>query len=236
MDVPFLCYLKIATRNCKTPPNTAGITCKISVLFLFMAGYLHPVITHASWYTGGSVLLHLFPYRSLHTNYITLGSSRTDVLSNGISINAGYKFCLCQFVLASELDVGAFSDADGDVDYKGLEHYVSASYYLALKQKFGYHIRPNWMPYALIGLSQNSIGDRVYSTAQYYNKKQISFLAGLGLEYYTMRDDKVALFAEWFYFTPTGMTLYSGGAKTPSRYSISTYGAVLELGMRYYFD
>lgn len=212
------------------------IVSKIRVLFLLIACCVFPLNTYANWYVGGSALLHPFPYYPIPSNYIKPGTSKLSVLANGISINAGYKFCMTHYLLASEFDIGSFSDADGNVIYQGLKHYVSASYYLALKQKLGFQVKPNFMVYGLLGLSQNSIGDRIYSTAQYFNKKQLSFLYGGGLEYYTKRDSKIALFAEWFYFTPTSITLYSGGAKPPSAYSLSTYGAVLQFGMRYYFD
>lgn len=221
---------KAIAKNLKTSSKIICIISKVSVLFLLIACSLN---TYASWYAGGSILLHPLPYRPITSNYIQVGSSRTSVLANGISINAGYKFLLTKYILASELDIGAFSDADGDLYYRRLEHYVSASYYLALKQKLGMPIKSNYLLYGLLGLSQNSVGDRVYSTATYYNRKQVSLLFGGGLEYYTQRNRQIALFAEWFYFTPTSMTLYSGGAKPP-KYSLSTYGAILELGMRYY--
>lgn len=107
---------------------------------------------------------------------------------------------------------------------------------MALKQKIGLNLSPNFTAYGLLGLSENSIGDRVYSTAQYYNRKQVSVLYGAGLEYFTKRDTKVALYAEFIYFTPTNMTFYSGGADTPKGYSLSTYGIIPQFGMRYYFD
>lgn len=214
-------------------PNQAQ---PLIVLFLLIVCCVSPINTYAGWYVGGSVLLHPVPYHPIGSNYIKLGTSKLEVLSNGISINAGYKFCLHNYVLASEFDIGSFSDADGDITYQGLKHYISASYYLAIKQKLGFHVKPNFMVYGLLGFSQNSIGDRVYSTAEYFNKKQLSFLYGGGLEYYTKRDNKIALFAESFYFTPTNMTLYSGGAKPPSGYSLSAYGVILQFGMRYYFD
>lgn len=195
-----------------------------------------PLTAQASWYVGGSILLHPFPYHNIPSNYIKLGSSKLKILANGISLDAGYKFDIRNYLLATEFDVGSFSDADGNVFYQDVKHYVSASYYLALKQKFGVYLKPNLDLYGVLGFSQNSVGDRIYSTAEYFNKKQISFLYGLGLEYYTKRDSKMALFAEWFYFTPTNMTLYSGGAKPPSGYSLSTCGEVFQLGMRYYID
>lgn len=232
----FQCCLKIATGNLKTSPKIICIVSKIRVLFLFIGCCVPPLTTYASCYVGGSILLHAFPYRPISSNYIKLGTSRLSVLANGISINAGYKLCMNNYILASELDVGSFSDGDGVVIYQGLKHYVSASYYLAIKGKLGFHVKPNFMVYGLLGLNQNSIGDRVYSTAKYFNKKQVSFIYGGGLEYYTKRDSRIALFAEWFYFTPTSMTLYSGGAKPPPAYSLSTYGAILQFGMRYYFD
>lgn len=206
-------------------------------IFLLTAGCAFSLNTYASWYAGGSVMIHPLPYYNVHTNYIKLGTSRVNEIANGISINGGYKlrFKNC-FMWASEVDIGSFVDADGDLFYQGLKHYVSASYYVALKQKLGFYVTPNVMLYGLLGLSQNSIGDRVYNTGEYFNKKQISFISGAGLEYYTKRDSKVALFSEWFYFTPTNMTFYSGGAKPPKGYSLSTYGAVLQFGMRYYFD
>lgn len=139
-------------------------------------------------------------------------------------------------MLATELDIGGFSDADGNVIYQNVKHYVSASYYMAIKQKFGIHITPNFVGYGLLGLSENSIGDRVYSTEQYFNRKQLSFLYGGGIEYYTKRDNKVALYAEFIYFTPTNKTLYSGGANASTAYSLSTYGIIPQFGMRYYFD
>ena len=217
-------YFNVTTGNLKT-------------LFLLIVGLgcVLPLNAYAVWYVGGSVLLHPFPYRPISTNYIQLGSARLGVLANGISINGGYKFLLNKYMLATEFDIGSFSDADGDITYQGLKHYVSASYYLAIKQKFGYNINPNWMIYGLIGLSQNSIGDRVFVLTEYNNKKQISFLYGGGVEYYTKRDSRIALFAEGFYFTPTGMTSYSGGAKPPTAYSLSAYGAIFQFGLRYYF-
>lgn len=207
---------------------------KIRVLLLLITCSLPTLNTYASWYVGGSVLLHLFPYHNIRTNYIKLGTSKLNVLANGISINAGYRFCMNKYILASELDVGAFSDADGDITYHDLLHYVSASYYLAIKQKLGFLVKPNFMIYGLLGLSQNSIGDRIYSTTDYFNKKQISFLFGGGLEYYTKRESKIALFAEAFYFTPTNIASYSGGAKPPSGYSLAAYGTIFQFGMRYY--
>ena len=183
------------------------------------------------------MLLHPFPYHPIPSNKIKLGSSKLNILANGISINAGYKFRMNNnFMLASEFEIGGFSDADGDIIYKGITHFVSASYYLALKQKLGFYVKPNLMIYGLLGLSQNSIGDRVYSTTEYFNKKQVSFLYGGGLEYYTERDRNIGLFAELFYFTPTNMTLYSGGAEPSPAYSLSTNGAVLQFGLRYYFN
>jgi opacity protein-like surface antigen len=140
------------------------------------------------------------------------------------------------YVMVSEIDVGSFFDADGNVTYRGLKHYVNATYYLAVKQKIGFHIKPNFMVYGLLGLSQNSIGDRIYETAEYFNKKQISYLYGGGLEYYPKQNNKFALFSELFYFTPTNKTLYSGGAKSPSMYALSVHGSVFQVGMRYYFD
>lgn len=232
----FQCYLKTATERFKTSPKIVCVVSKSSVLFLLIVSYVAPLNTYASWYVGGSILLHPLPYHPISSNYIKLASSRLSVLANGISINAGYKFCMNRYILASEFDIGSFSDADGNVIYQGFEHYVCASYYLALKQKLGFYVKPNFMVYGLLGLSQNSIGDRIYKTAQYFNKKQLSFLFGGGLEYYTKRDSKIALFGEWFYFTPTRMNLYSGGAKPPSRYSLSTYGGILQFGIRYYFD
>ncbi len=226
--------LKIYIKNLKTTQTIVGIAAKHSILFLLIACYALPVDAYASWYGGASILLHPFPYSPIHSNYIKLGSSRSTTLANGISINAGYKFPMNRYMLASEFDIGYFSDADGNITYQGLMHYVSASYYMALKQKFGFQINHDFLIYGLLGLSQNSIGDRVYSTTDYYNKKQLSVLFGGGLEYYTKRDNRIALFAECFYFTPTHMTSYSGGAEPPSGYSLSTYGAVLQLGLRYY--
>jgi len=208
---------------------------KIEVLFCLMV-FCTPLNTHASWYAGGSILLHPLPYHTANSNYIKLGSSKLNVLANGISINGGYKFNLNKYMLATEFDIGGFSDADGNIIYQDVKHYVSASYYMALKQKFGLHVTPNIIGYGLLGLSENSIGDRVYITAQYYNRKQISFLYGGGLEYYTKRDNKVALYAEFIFFTPTNKTLYSGGADTSNDYSLSTYGIIPQFGMRYYFD
>lgn len=229
--------MKIATGNLKTPTKIICIVSKIRVLFLFIACYVSPLNTYADWYAGGSIMLHPFPYRPVPSNYIKLGTSKLEVLANGISLNAGYRFCVMKnYILASEFDIGAFSDADGDLRYQGLKHFLSASYYLGIKQKLGFHVNPNLVVYGLLGLSQNSIGDRIYVKVEYFNKKQISFLFGGGLEYYTKRDPKIALFAEYFYFTPTSMTSYSGGAKPPTAYSLSTYGGVLQLGMRYYFD
>lgn len=193
-----------------------------------------PLNSYAEFYAGGSILLHPFPYHNLPYYNIKLGSSKLNVLANGISINVGYKICFHRYALATELDTGNFSDADGEIKFNNIEHYVSASYYLALKQKFGVYLNHNFLIFGTIGLSQNSIGDRVYITAKYYNKKQLSALYGLGIEYYTMRYKNLALFAEWFYFTPTNKTLYSGGAKPPG-YSLSTAGGVLQFGMRYYF-
>lgn len=219
--------LKIATKNWKPY--------KIKVLLLIVF-CLSPLNTRASWYSGGSILLHPIPYNTMDSNYIKLGSSKLNVLANGISINIGYKFNFNKYMTASEFDIGGFSDADGNVVYQDVKHYVSASYYMAIKQKLGFHFTPNFVGYGLLGLSENSIGDRVYSTAQYFNKKQLSFLYGGGLEYYTKRDNKIALFAEFIYFTPSNATLYSGGANASTAYSLSTYGIIPQFGMRYYFD
>ncbi len=227
---------KIVTSNLKISPKIICIIFNIRVLFLLIVCCVFPLNTYASLYAGGSILLHPFPYHPIPYNYIKLNSSKLSVLANGISINVGYKFRMNNYVLASELDIGTFSDSDGDVFYQGLKHYVSASYYMAIKQKLGFYVKPYFMVYGLLGLSQNSIGDRIFSTAEYFNKKQVSFIYGGGLEYYTKRDSKIALFAEWFYFTPTNMTLYSGGAKPPPAYSLSTHGGILQFGMRYYFD
>lgn len=220
--------LKIATKNWNPY--------KINMLFLLIIFCVSPLNSHAGWYSGGSILLHPIPYHPMDSNYIKLGSSKLNVLANGISINAGYKFCLNKYILAPEFDIGGFSDADGNIVYQGVKHYVSASYYMAIKQKFGFHVTPNFVGYGLLGLSENSIGDRIYSTTQYFNKKQLSFLYGGGIEYYTKRDNKIALFAEIIYFTPTNMTLYSGGAKASTAYSLSEYGIIPQFGMRYYFD
>lgn len=224
------------TRFLKTSPKIIYAFSIMRALFLLIACGTYPLNSYASWYAGGSIMLQPFPYHTIPTNYIKLGTSKVNDLANGISINGGYKFCIKKYVLASELDIGGFPDADGNLTYLGIQHYVSASYYIAIKQKFGYHIKPDFMLYGLLGLSQNSIGDRIYSTAEYFNRKQISFLYGGGLEYYTKRDSKIAIFAEWFYFTPTHMSFYSGGAKAPSGYTLSTYGGLLQFGMRYYFD
>lgn len=232
----FRCCLNNAIRYLKTSPKIVSIVSKTSVLFLLIAWSLSPLTTYASWYVGGSILLHPLPYRPFQTNYIKLGTSRVSLLANGISLNTGYKFCLRRLILATEFDIGSFSDADGELIYQNLEHYVSATYYFALKQKFGYPIRFNFMGYGLLGLSQNSIGDRIYFFGKYYNKKQVSYLYGAGLEYYTLRDCRIALFVEGFYFAPTRWTSYSGGARPPSTYSLSTRGVVLQFGMRYYFD
>lgn len=232
----FRCCLEIATGNLKTSARIVCIVSKIRVLFLLIACCVPPLNTYASWYVGGSIMLHPFPYDPIRSNYIKLGTSKLGIIANGISINGGYKFGINNFITASELDIGSFSDADGNVKYQGIKHYVSASYYLAIKQRLGFHVKPNFIVYGLLGLSQNSIGDRLYPTAKYFNKKQVSFLYGGGLEYCTKRDSKIGLFAEWFYFTPTNMTLYSGGSKPASAYSLSTYGAILKFGMRYYFD
>lgn len=232
----FQCCLKTTSGNLKTSSKHNSTVSKISALFLLIACSLFPLNTYASLYVGGSILLHPFPYHPIPSNYIKLGTSKVSTLANGISINIGYKFCINNYILASEFDVGNFSDADGNIFYQDIEHYVSASYYLAIKQKFGFYVKNNFMLYALLGLSQNSIGDRVYITANYYNKKQLSVLYGAGFEYYTKRDNKIAVFAEWFYFTPTNKTLYSGGAKPPTAYSLSAYGAIFQFGVRYYFD
>jgi len=213
-----------------------SIVAKIRAIFLFTATFLFPLCAFAGAYVGGSFLVQPVPYHPFSTNYIKLGSSKLYELANGISLNAGYRFQINKYSLASEIDLGTFTDADGNLTYAALKHYVSASYYLALKEKFGFYVVPNSMLYGLLGLSENSIGDRIFSTAAYFNKKQISFIYGAGLEYYTQRDSKVALFVEGFYFTPTNMTLYSGGAKPPSAYTLSTGGLVLQLGMRYYFE
>ncbi len=206
------------------------------IILLLIVFCVLPFRIYASWYTGGAVLLHPLPYHTVDSNYIKLGSSKLNVLANGIAINAGYKFCLNKYMLASEFDIGGFSDADGNIVYQKVKHFVSASYYMALKQKFGFHLTPHFVGYGLLGLSENSIGDRIYSTAQYFNRKQLSFLYGGGMEYYTKRDNKVALFAEFIYFTPTHMTLYSGGANSSNAYSLSVYGLIPQFGMRYYFD
>lgn len=231
----FLGGSEIASHNFKISPKKDWFVIKSRALFFLIVSCGASLNAHASWYVGGSILIHPFPYHTISSNYIKIGTSKQGVLANGISINAGYQFNINKYLLASEFDIGSFSDADGNVIYQDLKHYVSASYYMAIKQKLGFWIKPNFIIYGLIGLSQNSIGDRIYSTAEYFNKKQVSFLYGAGLEYYTKRDNKVALFAEWFYFTPTNMTLYSGGAKPPS-YSLSTYGGILQFGMRYYFE
>jgi hypothetical protein len=183
------------------------------------------------------LLIHPIPYYPLNSNSIKLGTSKVNVLANGVSLSGGYQFRLKNvYMLATEFDIGAFSDSDGDLTYQGLKHFVSASYYMALKQKFGYFVKPNLMLYGMLGLSQNSIGDRVYTTVQYFNKKQVSVLFGGGVEYYVKRYPNIALFGEYFYFTPTGMTTYSGGARPPTAYSLSANGGVLELGLRYYFN
>lgn len=191
---------------------------------------------YAGWYTGGAILLHPIPYHTMDSNYIKLGSSKLNVLANGISVNGGYKFHLNKYMLATELDIGGFSDADGNIVYQNVKHYVSASYYMAIKQKLGFYLTPNFVGYGLLGFSENSIGDRVYSTEQYFNKKQLSFLYGGGIEYYTKRDYKIGLYAEFIYFTPTSKALYSGGANAPEAYSLSVYGIIPQFGMRYYFD
>jgi hypothetical protein len=191
--------------------------------------------SYANWYTGGSLLIQPLPYFPAKSNYIKLGSSKSHVLANGISINAGYKYFINKYILASEFDIGGFSDGDGNIYYQDVKHFVSASYYMAIKQKLGVHITPNVVGYGLLGFSENSIGDRDFATTLYFNKKQLSFLYGGGVEYYTKRDNKVALFAEFTYYTPTGMTLYSGGAKASTTYSMSTYGIIPQFGMRYYF-
>jgi hypothetical protein len=220
--------LKIAIKNWKHY--------KIKGLIGLIIFCMSPVNIYASWYTGGAILLHPIPYHNINSNYIKLGSSKLNVLANGIAINGGYKFCLNKYMLASELDIGGFSDADGNIVYQDVKHYVSASYYMAIKQKFGFHLTPNFVGYGLLGLSENSIGDRVYSTGQYFNRKQLSFLYGGGIEYYTKRDNKVGLFVEGIYFTPTNKTLYSGGANASTAYSLSAYGIIPQFGMRYYFD
>lgn len=232
----FQSCFKTLTGKFKTSPNFRDIIPKVSALCLLIACCELPLNTYASWYAGGSLLLHPLPYRPFQSNYITLGTSRVSVLSNGISLNGGYKFCIDHYMLASEFDIGSFSDGDGVLVYKDIKHYMSASYYVALKQKLGFFVMDNFAIYGLLGLSQNSIGDRVYSTGHYYNRKQVSILYGGGLEYYTERDSKIALFAESFYFTPTSMNSSSGGAHPPRGYSLSTYGVVLQFGMRYYFD
>lgn len=234
----FQSCFRTATRNSKTSPNIICIISKIRfrVLLLLIVSCEYPLNTYASWYAGGSILLHPFPYRPIQSNFIKLGTSRLSVLSNGIGINAGYKFCLNNYVLASEFDIGSFSDSDGTIIYRGSTHYLSASYYLALKQKLGFFIGQDFMVYGLLGLGQNSIGDREYSTGKYHNRKQISILYGGGLEYHPLCDNKIALFAEGFYFSPTSLSSYSGGAKPPRNYSLSAYGAVLQFGLRYYFD
>lgn len=229
-------FLKIAQGILTTASKTIYNIPTVRILFLFLASCTSPLNAYASWYAGGTILLHPFPYHPIKSNYIKLGTSKLNVLANGIAVNAGYKFCVANYMLASEFDIGSFSDADGNLTYQDLKHYVSASYYLALKQKLGFYIKPNFVMYGLLGVSQNSIGDRVYLTEEYFNKKQVSFLYGGGLEYYTKRDSKIGLFAEWFYYTPTNMTSYSGGAKPPTGYSLSTRGGILQFGMRYYFD
>ncbi len=217
--------LKIAIKICKSY--------KIIVLLFCLS----PLNTRAGWYTGGAILLHPLPYKTVDSNHIKLGSSKLNVLANGIAIHGGYKFYLNnKYMLASEFDIGGFSDADGNVEYRGVKHFVSASYYMAIKQKLGFHITPNFVGYGLLGFSENSIGDRIYSTTEYFNKKQLSFLYGGGIEYYTKRDNKVALFIEGIYFTPTNNTLYSGGANASKEYSLSVSGIIPQFGMRYYFD
>lgn len=197
--------------------------------------------TYANWYLGGSNLNlanHFFP------GYIKLGSSEMHYTTNGISLNAGYKLNLNKYLMAFEFDVGSFFDADGNVDYLGVKHYLNSTYYLAIKQRFGLHINPNvtvcgiqphFGLYGILGLSLNSIGDRVYNTDEYFNKKQVSYLYGGGLEYYSWRFKNLSLFTELFYMSPTSKTLYSGGASPPSMYSLSVREAVFQLGMRYYF-
>lgn len=229
--------LKIAIGNLKASLKKICFFSKMRFLFLLIASCALSLNTYASWYAGGSVMLHPLPYHNIPTNYIKVGTSKAYEIGNGISINGGYKFRVNNCImLASEADIGCFVDADGDVTYQDLKHYVSASYYVAIKQKLGFYVRPNFILYGLLGLSQNSIGDRIYSKGEYFNKKQVSFLYGGGLEYYIKQVSKVAIFSEYFYFTPTNMTSYSGGAKPPSGYSLSVYGAALQFGMRYYFD
>lgn len=231
------CCFKMTTGNLQSSSKIVRVVPKIIILcWLAIVCYALPFNACASWYVGGSILLHPFPYHPIPSNSIKLGSSKLNVLANGISINGGYQFRINNYMLASELDIGGFSDADGDIMYQGIKHYVNAAYYLALKQKLGFYIKTNFMLYGLLGLSQNSIGDRIYSTTEYFNKKQVSFLYGGGLEYYTKRDRNIALFAECFYFIPTSMTLYSGGAKPSSAYSLSANGAILQFGLRYYFN
>lgn len=202
------------------------------ILFCLVAICIPQLNTYASWYVGGASLNfanHFFP------SYVKLGSSELHYTTNGISLDGGYKFRLNKYLMAFEFDCGSFVDADGDIKYLGVKHYVNASYYLAIKQRLGFHVKPNLALYGILGLSVNSIGDRTYTTEEYSNKKQISYLYGGGLEYYSWRFKNLSLFSELFYFNPTNKTLYSGGA-TPPMYSLSVHGSVFQLGMRYYFD
>lgn len=215
---------------------------RFRIFFCFVAFCMPQLNIYAGWYLGGANLNlanHYFP------GYVKLGSSEMHYTTNGISLDGGYKFRWNNFLIASEFDVGSFFDADGNVNYLGCKHYVNSTYYLALKQKLGLHIKPNFTVcgiqphfavYGILGLSLNSIGDRVYTTDDYFNKKQISYLYGGGLEYYSFRFRNLSLFSELFYFTPTSKTLYSGGANVPHKYSLSVRGSVFQLGMRYYFD
>ena len=208
------------------------VVSRLRVLFCIIAFFLPVSSTYASLYVGGSVLNivnHLFP------TYLTLGSETLRYTTNGISLNAGYRLRMKNFVLASEFDVGSFFDADSNIIYKGRKHYVNATYYLAIKGKLGFYVKPKFMVYGLLGLSQNSIGDRIFESHD-FNTKQISLLYGGGLEFYPLRDSRVAFFPEFFYFTPTSMTSYTGGAGPSSEYSTSLRGAILQLGTRYYFD
>lgn len=59
--------------------------------------------TQASWYTGGAILLHPLPYHTVNSNYIKLGSSKLNVIANGIAINGGYKANRNKYMFATSL-------------------------------------------------------------------------------------------------------------------------------------
>lgn len=211
------------------PMNFAVFSRSSALLFVLFT----PInVSYASLYVGGSILNivnHYFP------TYLKLGSSELSYTTNGISLNLGYKFRKDNIVLAPEFDVGSFFDADGNLFYKNNLHYVNSTYYLAIKGKAGVQIKPSFMVYGLLGLSQNSIGDKAFESRD-FNVKQVSMLFGGGFEYYPKRDSRIAYYPEIYYFIPTRMNLSSGGSGPASDYTMSLRGTILQLGVRYHFD